>query len=94
MLVKAVSRIIVEAKRGFQYHVLWIIRYRYKILQGKIAERLRELIQQGCSAREITIIRGSVGREHVQMLILCPPTLLVNKIIHLSPIQVDIHGWA
>jgi len=64
-----------------QYHVVWTTKYRYKILQGRIAERLRELIRQGCSAREITIIRGSVGKEHVHMLISCPPTLAPCKIM-------------
>ena len=64
-----------------QYHVVWSTKYRYKVLQGKIAERLRELIRQGCSARGITIIRGSVGQDHVHMLISCPPTLAPSKIM-------------
>ena len=64
-----------------QYHVVWTTKYRYKILQGKIAERLRELIRQGCSARSITIVKGSVGKEHVHMLISCPPTLAPCKIM-------------
>jgi len=64
-----------------EYHVVWTTKYRYKILQGRIAERLRELIRQGCSARGITIIRGSVGSEHVHMLISSPPTLAPSKIM-------------
>ena len=64
-----------------QYHVVWTTKYRYPVLQGKIAERTRELIRQGCSAREITIIRGSEGKEHVHMLMSCPPTLAPCKIM-------------
>lgn len=64
-----------------QYHIVWTTKYRYKVLQGKIAERLRELLRQGCEARQITIIRGSVGRDHVHMLIACPPTLAPSKIM-------------
>ena len=64
-----------------QYHFVWTTKYRYKILHGKIAERLRELLRQGCTAREITIIRGSVGKEHVHMLLSCPPTLAPCKIM-------------
>jgi len=64
-----------------QYHVVWTTKYRYKILQGKIAERLRELIRQGCSARSITIVSGSVGKEHVHLLLSCPPTLAPCKIM-------------
>jgi putative transposase len=64
-----------------QYHVVWTTKYRYKILNGKVAERLRELIRQGCEARKITIVRGSIGKDHVHMLISCPPTLAPSKIM-------------
>ena len=64
-----------------QYHIVWTTKYRYKVLRDKVAERLRELLKQGCAARDITIIRGSVGREHVHMLISCPPTLAPCKIM-------------
>ena len=64
-----------------QYHIVWTTKYRYKVLQGKIAERLRELLRQGCEARKITIVRGSIGRDHVHMLISCPPTLSPSKIM-------------
>ncbi len=64
-----------------QYHIVWTTKYRYKILKGKIAEKLRELIRQGCEARSITIIQGSIGKEHVHILISCPPSISVSKII-------------
>jgi putative transposase len=64
-----------------QYHIVWTTKYRYRVLQGKIAERLRELIRQGCEARKITIVRGSIGKDHVHMLISCPPTLAPSKIM-------------
>lgn len=70
-----------HAVYDIQYHTVWTTKYRYKILQGKIAERLRELLRQGCEARQITIIRGSVGKDHVHMLISCPPTLAPSKIM-------------
>ena len=42
-----------------QYHLVWTTKYRYKVLNGKVAERARELIRQGCEAKGITIIQGS-----------------------------------
>ena len=64
-----------------QYHVVWTTKYRYKVLREKVAERLRELLRQGCETRGIKIIRGSVGKEHVHILISCPPTLAPAKIM-------------
>src|SRR5271154_1900813 len=35
-----------------RYHVVWITKYRYKILRGRVSERARDLIRQSCEARE------------------------------------------
>ena len=58
-----------------EYHMVWTTKYRYKILQGKIAERCREIKRQICEQNGITIIRGNVGKEHIHILISCPPTI-------------------
>src|SRR4051795_4240298 len=31
-----------------KYHLVWITKYRYKILRGEVAERARDLIRQIC----------------------------------------------
>jgi putative transposase len=66
-----------------KYHIVWITKYRYKILTKKIAERLRELLIQGCESRGITIVEGSVGKAyvHVHMLISCPTHIAPAKIV-------------
>lgn len=64
-----------------EYHVVWTTKYRYRILQGKIAERLREIIRQECNNMNITIERGSIGKEHVHVLISSPPSISVSKIV-------------
>ena len=66
-----------------EYHVVWTTKYRYKILEGRIAERMRELLRQGCAANGITIVRGSIAKDHVHMLLSCPPTLSPSKIMQL-----------
>jgi putative transposase len=64
-----------------KYHIVWVTKYRYKILTKRIGERLRELLRQGCTARGITIVEGSIGKDHVHMLISCPPSIAVSKIV-------------
>jgi len=36
-----------------KYHFVWITKYTYKILRGKIAIRAREILKQGCEANGI-----------------------------------------
>ena len=64
-----------------QYHIVWTTKYRYKILTDKIAERIRELIRQGCEARGIKIIKGSVSKDHIHVLVSCPPSISVSKMV-------------
>ena len=33
--------------RAIEYHFVWVTKYRYKVLSGAIAERVRELYERG-----------------------------------------------
>ena len=63
-----------------KYHFVWVTKYRYKVLNKEIGARLRELILQGCQARGITIVQGSIGRDHVHILVSCPTDISPSKI--------------
>ena len=64
-----------------KYHFVWLTKYRYKALKGPIPKRLRELLIQGCKARGMTILEGSIGADHVHMLVSCPSDLAPSKIV-------------
>lgn len=64
-----------------KYHFVWITKYRYKILRGNIAYRTRDLLKQGCEAKNIQIIKGSVGTDHVHLLLSCPADMAPSQIM-------------
>ena len=76
-----------EYRRGshtvynLQYHVVWVTKYRYHVLRGEVAERARELIRQSCMSREIKILKGHVAKDHVHVLLSCPPGLSPAKVV-------------
>lgn len=70
-----------HAVYDIKYHVIWVTKYRYQVLRGQVAVRARELIRQGCEARGVTILQGSVGKEHIHLLISCPPSLAPSKVM-------------
>ena len=70
-----------HATFDLKYHVIWITKYRYKILRGRIAERARNLIRQVCQAREVVIIRGAVCPDPIHMLLSAPPHLAPAKLV-------------
>ena len=52
-----------------KYHVVWITKYRYKILRGRVAERARDLLRQICQSREVVMVRDAVSSDHIHMLV-------------------------
>jgi len=64
-----------------QYHFVWVTKYRYQVLSGEVAERARELIRQTCMSRDIKILKGHVSKDHIHILVSCPPALSPAKIM-------------
>ena len=62
-------------------HIVWVTKYRYKVLKGDIQKRCRELIIQICDAEDIRILKGVVSKDHVHMLIEYPPSKSVSEIV-------------
>ena len=107
---------MVDYRRGshtlydIQYHFVWVTKYRYQVLRGPVAERARELIIQSCMSREIKIVKGHISKDHVHLLVSCPPKLspgtimqylkgrssrlLQNEFPHLKKRYWGQHIWA
>ena len=64
-----------------KYHLIWVTKYRYHVLKGEVATRARELIRQTCMSRDVTIVQGSIGKDHVHMLVSCPSTIAPAKLV-------------
>ena len=69
-----------HAVYDLKYHMIWCTKYRKKILRGRIAERVRDLIRQTCAARGVSIIRGAVSPDHIHLLLAAPPILAPAKL--------------
>ena len=64
-----------------KYHVVWITKYRKKIMYGVVAERVRELIRGICKEHDVEIIRGHVSQDHVRLFVSVPPHLSISKLV-------------
>lgn len=61
-----------------QYHIIWVPKYRYRILSGKIASEVENCVrafseQLGCEIVELTI-----QMDHVHLLVLVPPKVSIS----------------
>jgi putative transposase len=66
---------------NIEYHFVWVTKYRYKVLTGDVALRVRELVRQICEIFEIRIIKGVVSKDHIHVLVSAPPTMAPSEIM-------------
>ncbi len=71
------SHVIYECK----YHICWLSKYRYPILIGRVALRVKELVREICAANEVDIIAGNISSDHIHVYVSIPPNLSVSKFV-------------
>lgn len=64
-----------------EYHFVWVTKYRYKILTGEVAERVRAMVRQVCETFEIRIVSGVVSKDHVHILVSAPHNMAPSEIM-------------
>ena len=64
-----------------RYHVVWITKYRFKVLKGAVQQRVREIIRQVCHENDVEIISGVLSSDHVHMFVSIPPKLSVSDFL-------------
>ncbi|MFI3173344.1 MAG: IS200/IS605 family transposase [Eubacteriales bacterium] len=64
-----------------QYHIVFIPKYRKKVLYGKVKEDVREIIKILCEDKGIEIIAGAVCSDHVHLSLAIPPKYSVSNIM-------------
>jgi len=70
-----------HTKHDLKVHLVWIPKYRKKILTGEVALRVRDLIRQIAMEHEITILSGKVASDHIHVLVGYRPHVDVSMIV-------------
>ena len=62
-----------HTKTDLKVHLIWIPKYRKRVLTGQVAVRARDILRQIAIEHEIDIITRKVASDHVHMFIRwCP----------------------
>ena len=70
-----------HTKTDLKVHLIWIPKYRKKVLKGQVAIRTRDLLRQIAMEHEIYVLSGKVATDHVHMFISYRPTQNISKIV-------------
>ena len=64
-----------------QYHIVFIPKYRQKVLYGRIRNDVREIIKKLCEYKKVEIVEGAVCSDHVHLCLSIPPKYSIATIV-------------
>ena len=73
------------------YHVIFVPKYRYRILEGKVKEIIDQKIRQVCVWYDVEIEEMNIQPDHVHMLISVPPKLSISEVMGIIKGKSAIH---
>ena len=65
------------------YHLVWVPKYRKRIMRGELVRRLYELFRQCAEINDWTIEELNIQVDHVHMLVQLKPDMSVAKAVQL-----------
>ena len=72
-----------HTKHKLRYHLVWVPKYRKRVLIGKLAQRLEELLYQAAEVNGWRIEELSIVNDHIHMLIQVKPDKALSKVVQL-----------
>lgn len=66
---------------NLNYHMVWCVKYRRKVLTPDIEKRLKQLLQEIANEKGFTLVDAKVGEsDHVHCFVSAPPKLSVTDL--------------
>ena len=67
-----------------RFHIVWITKYRKRVLSGHLRLRVREIVAQVANELNIKIINGVLSADHVHIFAEIPPHLSVSEFVKIA----------
>ena len=70
-----------HTKHRMLYHIVWIPKYRKRVLQGEIAKRIKEMLTECAEVNRWKIDELNVQKDHVHMLVQLRPDMSISSVV-------------
>ena len=64
-----------------QYHIVWVPKYRYRMLDGVLKEELLKSLHVFCGQKSCEILELNIQKEHVHMIVMVPPKVSISDLM-------------
>ena len=71
---------LAHVKWECKYHIVWVPKYRRKVLYGKVRKRLGEIVRELCRQKGIEVIEGHALVDHLHVCLSFPPKYSISDV--------------
>ena len=64
-----------------QYHLVWVPKYRFRMLQGPIGKEVQRCMMVFCQQLGCEIVEMNIQVDHVHLLVKVPPKLSISELM-------------
>jgi len=72
-----------HTKHRLQYHLVWIPKYRKRVLRGKIVIRLKKLLYEACRMNGWWISEMAIQEDHLHIVVQVRPQYSVADVVQI-----------
>lgn len=73
------AKSLARTKYMCKYHIVFIPKYRRKVIYNKLKKDIQEYIRDLCKWKGVEIIEGHMTLDHVHLLVEIPPRISVSS---------------
>ena len=75
------NKILAHTKYKCTYHIVFIPKYRRKVMYGKLGREVGEILPAVCKITGIELIRGGICPNHVHLYVSIPPKMSISDVM-------------
>ena len=64
-----------------QYHIIWVPKYRYRILTGRVSEEVSRCVRAFTEHQKGEVVELNVQVDHVHLLVMVPPKVSISTFV-------------
>ena len=76
-----------------QYHLIFVCKYRKKLLTPEISDDIKQLSYDICRKHGVDIKYMETDKDHIHYMIETDPTISLSKIVNLMKSYTTYHIW-
>ena len=73
------SKSLSHTKWKCQYHIVFIPKYRKRVLYGRLRQDVHDVIKALCEYKSVDIVEGAVCADHVHLCVSIPPKMSISS---------------